>query len=74
MMQWKEKDTYQEHRHRHAERSCPFARDGGYDQRGTGDRPWPIGTGLGRGVTSLATRLATGRHCFKDKLRGLKKG
>lgn len=33
------------HRHRHAERSCPCARDGGYGRRGTEDRPWPNATG-----------------------------
>ena len=32
------------------------------------------GLGLGRGVTSLATRLATGRHCCKVSKRGVEEG
>ncbi len=37
--------TDPEHRHRHAGRSYRGGGDGGYDRRGTGDRPWPNATG-----------------------------
>ena len=40
----KKRETNREHRHRHAERSYHDEGDGGYDRRGTGDRPWRNGT------------------------------
>lgn len=38
-------DTYPEHRHRHAEHSCPYGEDGEYDRQGTEVQPWPNATG-----------------------------